>query len=67
VSVVLEDLLRRYVERNREVCCAQWDPSVSEKLLFDPYSVENKAWSAHYFLLNAAITETELIGRAENA
>ena len=63
----VEGLLRDYVERNSGICCAQWDPAVSERLLFDPYDADNGAWAAHYFLLNAAVTETALIGRAENA
>ena len=63
---VMEDLLREYVDRNQGVCCSQWDPKVSEELLFDPYT-ENPKLVAHYFLLNASITETDLIGRAENA
>ncbi|MFH2110805.1 MAG: DUF2400 family protein [Candidatus Bathyarchaeota archaeon] len=63
----IEELLRDYVERNSGICCAQWDPAVSERLLFDPYDADKRAWAAHYFLLNASVTETALIGRAENA
>jgi len=63
----LEDMLVDYVGRNSGVCCTQWDPAISQRLLFNPYNEAAKAFSAHYFLLNAAITETELIGRAENA
>ena len=59
--------MKAYVERNMGICCSQWDPAVSERLLFDPYDAAKRAWAAHYFLLNAAITETALIGRAENA
>ena len=60
-------LLRGYVEGNDGICCSQWDPAVSERLLFDPYSVVNRVVAAHYFLLVASVTETVLIGRAENA
>ena len=56
---VMDDLLREYVDRNQGVCCSQWDPTVSEKLLFDPYN-ENDKQVAHYFLLNASITEPSL-------
>jgi len=65
----VDDLLRGYVENNDGICCAQWDPAVSERLLFDPYAdgAEAHGRAAHYFLLNAAVTETELVGRAENA
>lgn len=63
----LEGLLRDYVERNSGICCSQWDPAISQRLLFDPYGEAARAFSVHYFLLNAAITETELIGRSENA
>jgi len=63
----LEELLKGYVERNSGVCCSQWDPSISQRLLFDPYAEASRGFAAHYFLLNAAVTETELIGRAENA
>jgi len=55
------------VEGNDGICCSQWDPAVSERLLFDPYSVVNRVLAAHYFLLVASVTETVLIGRAENA
>lgn len=65
----VDELLRGYVENNDGICCAQWDPAISERLRFDPYdeSVEAKVRAAHYFLLNAAVTETELVGRSENA
>jgi hypothetical protein len=65
----VDQLLRGYVENNDGICCAQWDPSVSERLRFDPYDdgAEAQGRAAHYFLLNAAVTETELVGRAENA
>ena len=60
-------MLRGYVEGNDGICCSQWDPAVSERLLFDPYSAVNRVLAAHYFLLVASVTETVLIGRAENA
>ena len=53
VLVGLEELLKAYVERNSGVCCAQWDPALSERRLFDPYDEANQAYAAHYFLLNA--------------
>ena len=65
----VDELLRGYVENNDGICCAQWDPSVSERLRFDPYDdgAEAQGRAVHYFLLNAAVMETELVGRAENA
>ena len=65
----VDDLLRGYVENNDGICCAQWDPAISERLRFDPYDdgAEARRMAAHYFLLNAAVTETELVGRSENA
>jgi hypothetical protein len=47
----------------------EWDPRLSEKLLFDPFSksLDNQERIAHYFLMVSSITETNLIGRAENA
>ena len=65
----VDELLRGYVENNDGICCAQWDPAISERLRFDPYDdgVEARMMAAHYFLLNAAVTETELVGRSENA
>lgn len=65
----VDELLRGYVENNDGICCSQWDPAISERLCFDPYeaSAEAQRKAAHYFLLNAAVTETELVGRSENA
>jgi len=47
----------------------EWDPQISEKLLFNPFDPSHPAQvkTAHYFLLVASITETNLIGRAENS
>jgi len=55
--------------RSSNVVNLEWDPILSEKLLFDPYSTSNEhqKYIAQYFLLVASITETNLIGRAENA
>ncbi|NIN51785.1 MAG: hypothetical protein GTO23_01240, partial [Nitrososphaeria archaeon] len=65
----VKSLLIDYVNRNSNVYNLEWDPRLSEKLLLDPYgkSYEEKKRIAHYFLLVASITETELIGRAENS
>ena len=65
----VKSLLIDYVNRNSNVYNLEWDPRLSEKLLFDPFgkSYEEKKRIAHYFLLVASITETELIGRAENS
>ena len=47
----------------------EWDPRLSEKLLINPFSnspgIRDRI--AQYFLMVASITETDLIGRAENA
>jgi len=47
----------------------EWDPSFSEPLYLDPFtkSYFGRKKIAHYFLLVASITESTLIGRAENA
>jgi hypothetical protein len=63
---LMKELLKNYVIQNQDVCSSQWDPNISAKLLFDPYLADEKLVS-HYFLLVASITETLLIGRAENA
>ena len=62
----VDELLRGYVKNNDGICCAQWDPAISERLRFDPYDdgAEARRMAAHYFLLNAAVTETELVGRS---
>ena len=61
--------LRKYVDRNSNTYNIEWDPQISEKLLIDPFdkSHEGRRRTAHYFLLVASITETQLIGRAENS
>lgn len=65
----VKTLLQRYVEHNSGVINVEWDPNLSEKLFLDPFdrSVEGQKRAAHYFLLVASITESDLIGRAENA
>ena len=65
----VESLLIDYVDRNSNVYNLEWDPRLSEKLLFDPFgrSYEEKKRIAHYFLLVASITETELVRRTENS
>jgi len=57
------------VNRNSKALGIEWDPRISEKLLFDPFnpSYPARVKTAHYFLLVASITETRLIGRAENS
>ena len=47
----------------------EWDPDFSEALNIDPFteSYDGKKEAAHYFLLVASITESRLVGRAENA
>jgi len=62
-------LLEDYVERNSGVVNLEWDPDLSEELLFNPFakSYNKQRIIAHYFLLVASITETGLIGRAENS
>lgn len=65
----VKTMLRDYVNKNSYVQDLQWDQHVHPKLLFDPYakSYDERKRSAHYFLLVAAITETELVGRSENS
>jgi len=57
------------VNRNSEALGIEWDPQISEKLLLNPFNSSYPAQvkTAHYFLLVASITETNLIGRAENS
>lgn len=47
----------------------EWDPALTEKFLFDPFekTPEQTKLAAHYFLLVASVTESKLIGRAENS
>jgi hypothetical protein len=65
----VKSLLIDYVERNSNTYNLEWDPRLSEKLLLNPFgkSYEEKKRIAHYFLLVASITETELVGRTENS
>ena len=65
----LKLILADYVNKNSNVQCLQWDQRIAMKLLFDPYakSYSERKKIAHYFLLVATITETKLIGRAENS
>lgn len=52
---------------NSNVQCLEWDQHLSRKLLFDPYEQDYSARKkiAHYFLQVAAISETELIRKAD--
>ena len=65
----LKPILTDYVNKNSNVQGLQWDQNMAMKLLFDPYakSYSERKKIAHYFLLVASITETKLIGRAENS
>lgn len=65
----VKPMLIDYVNNNSNVEGLQWDQHMSRKLLFDPYAKTYNEMKkiAHYFLLVAAITETKLIGRAENS
>ena len=61
----LEDvkfMLIDYVNQNSNAQNLEWDQRMTNKLLFDPYakSYDERKKIAHYFLLVAAITETEL-------
>jgi hypothetical protein len=61
-------LMKDYVDQNSLVPTLEWDPKASIPLNFNPFDkkYENQKITAHYFLLVAAITESVLIGRAEN-
>jgi len=65
----LKPILTDYVNKNSNVKCLQWDQNMRMKLLFDPYakSYRERKKIAHYFLLVASITETKIVGRAENS
>ena len=65
----IKPLLKDFVNRNSNVYNVEWDPCFSEPLCFDPFakSYDNRKLVAHYFLMVAAITESRLVGRAENA
>jgi hypothetical protein len=58
-----------FINLNSKAVNLEWDPRLSEKLLFNPYSKspEIQERIAHYFLMVSSITESNLIGRAENA
>jgi len=67
----VKSMLTDYVNNNSNVKGLHWDQHMSRELLlpFDPYAktYDEMKDIAHYFLLVAAITETELVGRAENS
>ena len=62
-------MLVDFVNRNSSRYNVEWDPDFSVPLNFDPFieSYDGKKFVAHYFLLVASITESRLVGRAENA
>ena len=62
-------LLSDFVKRNSDIVGMEWDPTLSEKLLINPFNrlPEGMKRTAHYFLLVAAITESNLIRRSENS
>ena len=62
-------LLKDFINRNSKVYSIGWDPNISEPLLFDPFSQrpQDQMKIAHYFLLVASITDSSIIGRAENS
>ena len=65
----VSELLLNFISSNSKAVNLEWDPRLSEKLLFNPFNIapEIREHIAHYFLLVSSITETDLIGRAENA
>lgn len=65
----VKNLLKEYVNRNSDVINIEWDPDLSERLIIDAFDKtdEGEGQVAHYFLLVASITESNLIGRAENS
>ena len=65
----IKPLLVDFVNRNSSRYNVEWDPDFSVPLNFDPFteSYDGKKDVAHYFLLVASITESRLVGRAENA
>lgn len=65
----IKDLLRQYVENNSRSVPLLWDPNLSSKFPCDPKdrSPDNLKRIAHLLLLSASISDTEIIGRAENA
>jgi len=62
-------LLKNFVERNSHLAGIHWDPRLKPALLVKPFSKDynEKNRTAHFFLFMAAISETRLIERAENA
>lgn len=58
-----------FINLNSKAVNLEWDPRLSEKLMFNPYSKspELQERITHYFLMVSSITESDLIGRAENA
>ena len=63
----VKPLLINYVNINCNVQSLDWEQHLSTKLLFDPYARSYSARKkiAHYFLQVAAISETELIRKAD--
>jgi hypothetical protein len=63
----VKPLLINYVNINCNVQSLDWEQHLSTKLLFDPYarSYSAKKKITHYFLQVAAISETELIRKAD--
>jgi hypothetical protein len=62
-------LLKDFVERNSHLAGIHWDPRLKPRLLVKSFSKEydDRKKTAHFFLFVAAISETKLIERAENA
>src|SRR4030067_2516778 len=62
-------LLKDFVERNSHLAGIHWDPRLEPRLLVKPFSkdYDQKKGAAQFFLFVAAISETRLIERAENA
>jgi hypothetical protein len=62
-------LLKDFVERNSHLAGIHWDPRLEPRLLVKPFSkdYDERKRAAHFFLFVAAISETRLIERAENA
>ena len=62
-------LLQKFVNTNSDIVDTQWDPRMSPRLLFNPYSeyAGEKKVAAHYFLLASSILEDKIVGFSENA
>jgi len=69
VSDELKSMLIDYVNKNSDIQGLQWDQNSRLKLPFNPYakSYEERKKIAHYFLLIALITESKIVGKAENS